>query len=254
MSLCRVLTFAGALVILSALPVMSAATLYDNFSVNKLNPAKWIGSWNSFGPGASMELQRKVSAGELMMTHRIVGGNTTNDGIHQAANQLLFKTPPITGVEMAITVTKAATVGCSADGDTTSANPARYFGALFSQGGNDVFAGFELFRLSTDPATKLRVVGSMSQDGDFIGTVDLGMATIGTPVAMRMIWDSTANRVDFQRGSNPIQSVTYVIDDSTPPITPFAVIESLGFVPNCTSANRPLADVAAKFDNVLVNP
>jgi hypothetical protein len=114
----------------------------------------------------------------------------------------------------------------------------------------DVFAGFELYRLSSDPK-QLRVVGSMTHAHvGSLGTVNLGTAAFGVPVTIRMTRDQGANRVDFQRGSDPM-SVSYAINDSAAPITPCAVIESLGFVANCTDLPRPYADVAARFDNIL---
>ena len=102
---------------------------------------------------------------------------------------------------------------------------------------------------SLSTGTDIRAIGSVSG----IGSVDLGPVAIGAKVTLRTSWDPANNRVDFQRDNEPIQTVTYDVDDSNIVSSPFVLMEAVGFVPNCT-VGTPTAVISALFDNVFINP
>ena len=119
---------------------------------------------------------------------------------------------------------------------------------LFQNGPVKAEASVGVVRLSTN--NQLRAVGGVTG----LGSVDLGPVTVGAPLTLRLSWDPANNRVDFQRNSEPVQSVTYTVDDSIPIQSPFVLMEAVGFVANCTVGPRPTGIVSALFDNVFINP
>lgn len=226
-------------------------TLYDDFAGPQIDPAKWSADQPLSGTGAGLELVRQISDAGLVLQHRVIGGQTDNIGSQSSSNRLRFKTP-YTAVQFTVTVMNATVAGCSVPTAPAADIEARSFSSFFSDGIGDV--GATILISQSSAGSGLTASGFLSGHGSFFGTVNLGPVDVATSVTLRMAWDKTNHKVDFQKDADTTQSIAYLLSDSSPPSIPFAGLEVVGFVGNCTDAARTFGDMTAQFGSVLVNP
>ena len=246
------LIVAGVVLLGPATIAHAQGTLYDDFSAPQLDPRKWRADQPLSGSGAGLELVRQISDGSLQLQHRVLGGQTDSTGTQASTNRLIFRTPYTAAVQFPVIVTNAAVAGCS----VVTAPPAdievRSFASFFNDRSGDV--GATILISQSSAGTGLKAAGFVSGHGSFFGTVDLGSVDVGAIVTLRMSWDRVNHKVDFQKDADPTQSITYTLDDTRPPTSPFAALEVAGFVGNCADGSQPFGDMTALIGNVLVNP
>ncbi len=96
--------------------VSQALTLYDDFNVKPINPAKWSGSEGSAGPAApNTESARKLAKQQLYITLTTWGRTDSNTGnAGSQSNRLGVTNPgPVTTIQADVTVKSAKVVGCA---------------------------------------------------------------------------------------------------------------------------------------------
>lgn len=253
------LALAGA-----ALAPAQAAEAYaswDNFTgAVELNPARW----------QSVDRILRVEGGALRFLQRDLGSQSNNTGSFNASWGTNLKNPHlITQMRAAVTVNNFGVTACTAN-PNGSVVQTRLVGTFFNAGPglatsrtNDVGATLRLVRnsTSTDAPGLLRVQGTVFQcttpecnGGEIgIGSVDLGTATIGETVVLKMEWEQAFKRFNFYRGTNPVMRVTYTADDSQVPFLALRAIGNRTSMANCLAGNRTDGFIDAKFDNVNVN-
>ncbi len=250
-----------------ALPTLAAENyiLWDNFNnATAINPDRW----------QTLERTRQVKDGVVRFVQRDIGTQAGDITATFASwNMNGDADDSVRQLRAVVTMTDYEVVGCTANTSYPTFVQARIFGEFFNAGGsapssrvNDVLATVRLYRssdMSGDPAANVKIEGVVAQctnadcqgnDGVVaIGTVDLGTTTLGTAETLRVEWEKDQKRFNFQRGSAPKQSVSYVLDDSQPPYQLVRLIGTRTQVASCLSGPRGVASVSAKFDNIAVN-
>jgi hypothetical protein len=258
--------------LLVASPGEAQLVLYDDFSVNKINPAKWFGGETNRGPMApNTEILRKVALGQAQLLLTSFGRTDTDTGTAGFAENRLNIPNPAAVVEMQATVTaKAATAqGCAANSTATRAR-ARIIGGFFNDGtspgpGNrtgDIIAGIQKVR---DSILGIRIEAFISRctAADCVTSTTLASHaftatwTSGVPDVLRMEWDQAASQFHFalnpETGAQETVSLSYAVSDANPPVVDFRNISILHTVASCTAGQRK-ASLTGLFDNVMVNP
>jgi hypothetical protein len=267
MSSIRAASASLALVLLLACAPLRAEpeplVLYDNFNGSALNPDRW---------GLLTDQARVLENKRLRLVGRAYSLADTNTGTsNTGVNSELADTATTASVKSLRAVVRVAAIrsdGCTAN-PAVSNTRARLVASLFNIGNpvagsqaGDVFAQIFLRRFSNsaDAPGVMRVGGSVDQCVDAacgtsvrIGSVDLGTADLGQAVRLSMQWDEPADRVVFQRDSDPAQPVTYAVSDAHAPGAPLKNLSVRFSVVNCTVTPRPTAFTDATFDDVFVN-
>jgi len=144
------------LVLLGFSGASQALTLYDDFNVKPINPAKWSGSEGSAGPTApNTESARKLAKQQLYITLTTWGRTDSNSGnAGTQSNRLGVTNPvPVTTIQADVTVKSAKVVGCAAN-TTSSRARAQVVGSFFNDGASlgagdrtgDILAGIQSVR------------------------------------------------------------------------------------------------------------
>lgn len=249
---------------LTALPAAAAEsyTLWDNFNnATAINPDRWTG----------LERTRQVKDGTARFTQRDIGTQAGDNTASWASWGLNVQDggSNVTQMRAVVTMNSYDVTGCSANSQFPTTVQARIIGEFFNAGGgtpgsriDDVGAVVRLQRASNsaDPANTVRVEGVVYRcttadcnTPASLGFVNLGTTTLGTAETLRVEWEPDQKRFNFQRGTNPKQSVSYTADDSQPPFQSFRQIGTRTQVASCLSGPRGEASVSARFDNFAVN-
>jgi hypothetical protein len=234
---------------------------YDNFTgTTRLDPARWM----------FPERSRVVKGGVLSMIQRDIGHQTADTGsLNTSFGTNVDNPSTITQLRASMTVNAYEMLACDSNGTETSIQ-ARLGGAFFNMGSaaptsriNDVLAFVRMSRSTASPDGEgvLRVTGDIFQctveDCNSatitLGSVDLGTVAVGQTLSVRVEWDQPRKRFSFYRGSDPVQRVSYVVDDSFAPFQDFKQLGTRTIVANCLSGPRAAGFVDAKFDNFSVN-
>lgn len=249
----------------AALAPAGAAEGYANWDLfdgaTEINPRLWLGT----------ERSRLIESGALRFVQRDLGGQADNSGqFNNSWGTNLQNPTAITQMQGVLTVNGFDVTGCAANPGNFSIVQARLVGQFFNAGPgvptsrvNDVGAVIRLRRDSNSPDAPglLRVQGTvfqcMTADCNFgtvgLGDVDLGTATIGQAVTLKMEWESASKRFNFYRDSSPVQRVTYTVGDSLAPFLSLRQIGTRTNMANCFSGPRTEGFMDAKFDNISVN-
>lgn len=277
----------GLATLWAAAPANAQAMLYDDFSGQSLDPAKWSGiqltttTGPSFGP--ALELERGIvgggeNKGTLNLSHRVVGSPLAG-GRTISRNRLQFFTSQVfQEVKFDVKVNSFDVAGCPAG--SSSRARADFSGGFFNdpnfpgpgQVGN-VHARIELFRdsASLDPPDLLTARGFLFRclDAPCFSSVDspvvvLGLIPLDTTATLRVAWDPANNKFDFQLNSDPVQSIGYsdpplsILDDSHPPKPLGLITNQIEARPEAANCAAPIgttfAEINAFFDNVFVTP
>ena len=234
----------------SVASVFAQGILFDDFSLPFIRGDRWKTDQPESGDGSGLETLRLVSNGALLLVHRVAGGQLLDLGSHISAARLYFNPSTVRALKFDVTVLSMTATGCSVPGSNFTDVEARMWTQLFRNGALEVQASVGVVR--TSMANEMRAIGGVNGLG--LSGVDLGPVAVGTPLTLRLSWDPANNRVDFQRNNDPVQSVTYTVDDSMSISSPFVLMEAVGFVANCTVGARPSGVVSALFDNVFITP
>jgi hypothetical protein len=234
---------------------------YDNFDgATRLDPGRWL-----FG-----DRQRLIKGAALSMIQRDHGMQVGDSGtLNQSWGHDVDDPEAITQMRASLTVNDFLATGCAGNPAPTMVQ-ARLAGAFFNVGTTaptsrvgDVVGVVRLYRNSnsSDGAGVMKVQGIVVQcttadcnyDQAELGQVDLGTASVGETLSLRMEWDASRNRFSFYRGSDPVQRVTYAVGDAQPPFLPLRQLGTRTNLANCLSGPRTEAFIDAKFDNFAVN-
>ena len=259
----------GALLVVAAASMISilpaaAAESYANWDTfdgaTQLDAKRWVG----------MERTRQIESGAMRVIQRDLGNQSGNGGVLNSSwDSNLANPAAITQMRAAMTVDDFDVAPCGAN-PTPSTVESRLVGLYFNAGPglptsviNDVGAKIRLVRYSNsaDAAGVLRIEGVVFQctvadcnSNDIVlGSTDLGTATLGETVTLKMEWEPANNRFNFYRGSDPVKRVKYTANDSQAPYYPFRGVGTRTSLANCLSGNRAEGFISAKFDKVSVN-
>lgn len=244
--------------------------LYDNFNSNFINPNKWFGRTGGAGAGLqTLDEVRFIILGNLNLLTRTYANATTDDGDSYNNQGLGFIDPSsITAIKTSIRVVGYELKGCS-NGDTTSRVRARIHGNFFNADVpipgspmNDVVANISLIRQieTTDSPSTLQVIANIARcldssclQFDSLNETNLGTASVGQKVTLRLELDKNNHQFIVQRDSRPEILIPYYVSDSSSPGAQSKRLEVGSWMANCTAQPRPTGFMSAFFDNVYVN-
>jgi hypothetical protein len=250
----------ASLLVATAAQAAESYTLWDNFNnQTAVDASKW----------QNLERTRILKDGVARFAQRDIGTQSEDSGASYFSWGMNLRNPSVVRQMRAIvTMTDYTTVGCTNNATSTFVQ-ARMIGEFFSSETNaptsrinDVGATVRLYRssFSTDGAGVVRIEGVVYKctttdcnTAASLGSVDLGTTTLNTAETLRVEWEPDLNRFNFQRGTNPSQSITYVESDARPPFSEFRQIGTRTQVATCFSGPRGEAMVGAKFENFAVN-
>jgi len=238
-----------------AAPARAQQILYDDFTAPLLDGGKWTGrQFNSGGgKGSSLEIERSVANGRLLMRARVVG-REAGEGDRSSETALLFRRAgALDEISFSVAVRDLQVAGC-ASGSAAFAG-ARGAYAFFNDGEGDVTAIIEVRASSSWAASNmLEVVGTLVRrgaDGDTVlGSIPLGSALVGQRVKLRVKWARALSEVKFQKDSDPVASIPYtnaVVGAADPDR------KYLGVFGAAAACGESSAAAVALFNNVRVN-
>lgn len=252
--------------------------VYDDFSLARINPEKWMGSESTLGAGASSnEIFRGIVAvtGEAKMLLRATGATSSDSGSLFAGNRLRVGHPKLTAgtpiiqvIEAQVNVIDASVDACPGNTGVASRVRAQIAGAFFNDGTGTNQAGN---RTGDVTAGVQKVIDSNfgNRVEAFINRcIDAGCATASlgstgftrswvtnSPDVMRITWVPGENKFQFTvNGPEGDETVTlgYVVADAAKPKRIFhELIESFTLA-NCTAgAVEGFMDL--RIDNVRLD-
>jgi hypothetical protein len=254
-------TLALGIASLTPAHALEGYTFWDNFDgAAAISPALWQGR----------ERSRMIEGGALRMIQRDLGSQHSDAGLFSTSWSTQLRNPAAIGqLRATVTVSDFQVSGCAGN-PTPSTVQARLMGFFFNAGPgvptsrvNDVGAliRFKRDSNSADAAGLLRVEGVVVQctttdcnyDATLLGSVDLGIATVGQAAVLKLEWDAPNKRFNFLRDSNPVQRISYSASDALPPSTAYRDLSTRMNLANCLAGARTEGYMDAKFDNVYVN-
>lgn len=252
---------AVALMACTSAQALEPFALYDNFSVEPLNPARW----------SDPQRLRFIDNGALALGQHSTGLTTSDSGFTSVNfNENLTNPAAVIALKAKITVTELEVYACAAN-PALGQSRARIVGGFFNIGApvpgsqvGDVIAQVRIIRLSnsTDPAGVLQVQGRVdvctntdcSTSNPIGSVVNLGTVNIGVPTTVQMQWDKPAKRFKFSRDSAAFSGkVVYAQTDASAPSVPFKQLSTRLDLPSCQSGPAVNGLVMARFDNISVN-
>jgi hypothetical protein len=259
------------LVLFGFLGVSRALTLYDDFNVKPINPAKWSGSEGTAGPAApNTESARKLAKQQLYITLTSWGRTDSNTGsAGTQSNRLGVTNPvPVTTIQADVTVKSAKVVGCAANTTSTRAR-AQVVGGFFNDGTStgagdrtgDILSGIQSVR---DSLLGDRIEGFISRCTNAsctnIATISSVTFTAswvqGVANTLSVQWDKPNKRFNFTLNNGSEQhGLTYTFSDANGPVVDFKQLAAGNSAASCTGpAPRTYATMKALFDNVMLDP
>jgi hypothetical protein len=214
---------------------------------------------------------REALLGHLRLAVKGYGGPLLDGGVTVADSGLQLRSPEaIDGIRFRFVVKSFGNRACPNDDDPETPDPAAAQSQLLAQAAFrsvgpldpvDVIAYFLVERRSDDtdiPATRLRVIGFLSQGESFFGNVDLGTVRLGEPAMATLKWDPAEQVIVWRIVRTVTTPYTQEAMSDPFPITGPAIDPSKSllvrtFAPNCSSA-RGFAAMEALIDTVWVNP
>jgi hypothetical protein len=260
------------LVLLGFSGVSQALTLYDDFNVKPINPAKWSGTEDSAGPAApNTESARKLAKQQLYITLTTWGRTDSNSGnAGNQGNRLSVTNPiPVTTIQADVTVKSAKVVGCAAN-TTSSRARAQVLGRFFNDGTSpgpgdrtgDILAGMQSQRDSLTGDQILAFINRCTNANCTTFTTSSSVVFAGSWVqgvanTMSVHWDKPNKQFIYTLnpgGSQEQHVLTYTFSDANGPVVDFKQVAAKNSAASCTAPPRANAIMKALFDNVMLNP
>jgi hypothetical protein len=246
----------------------SQLALYDNFKSNRIDPSKWIGTFDN---PDQLEVVRQVVGEEedrrLQLSETAYSATTDDVGSSGSIFGLQFPMPTaITEVSYTLVVKHAVAVGCTSNSQPALSGPefrGRFFNTESSPTSSlgDVEVGIGPLRVSTDAGSAMQAGFHYERcDDDFCGTRTtlgygvLGSVELGTTNTFHIKWDQPNHRFIFQLNNQPPVFSPYTVSDSAPAKGAFKAIDLAEIVPHCTTTPRPFTSTDAFLSTVYVNP
>ena len=258
----------AGIVLLSALAVgaqISAPApkfvLYDDFSGQFLNTAKWSPSSSCFANGdLQLECVREIQNKKLRLALRNFGARDSNSGFQFGTQRLFFANPAsITSIRADITYRESSEIGCP-DNSSGFGAGASINGNFFNVGsGNpndDLGAHLAFGHTLSDPPGQVTVFGQLSQGFNFFAFFFFGTTRVGSPVRAVLSWDQPNHQflvsvTDLATGQVIGCAMPYSVPDATAAAAPYRSFDISTFPNNCI-ANQTAVYMDALYDNVFV--
>ena len=247
--------------------------LYDDFSTKRIDSGRWFGQESaSGGPGGLELVRRRNRHGQLVMMHRVSGGDESSSGRHISRNRLRMpREQRVMGMHFDVMVKRVKLSGCEVEGASASAVKARGAMFLFNDGSStsssnatgDVGAVVEAYQSVNSAATpnefrlrgfvfrcRTRSCGSTST----VGSVDLGTVQRYDFVTLGMQWHPETDEVTFWKNDEERHAVSYDMNDDERSVFSNQRLEVRVEGANCEEGERPYAEMRAIFDNVFIQP
>ena len=258
------------IVLLGFFGVSQALTLYDDFNVKPINPAKWSGSEGSAGPAApNTETARKLAGKQLSISLTLWGRTDSNTGnAGNQSNRLAVTNPvPVTTIQADVTVKSAKVVGCAANTTSTRAR-AQVLGAFFNDGTStgagdrtgDIIAGTQSVR---DSLLGDRIEGFITRCTNAGCTIITNPASVtfiaswvqGVANTLSVQWDKPNKQFIYILNGSEQHNLTYTFTDTNGPVVDFKQVAANNSAASCLGpAPRASAIMKALFDNVMLTP
>lgn len=273
----KAITVALLLIVPLLLPgfvgVGQALTLYDDFNVKPINPAKWTGSEGSAGAAApNTESARKIAGQQLEIDLTLWGRTDSNTGnAGNQSNRLAVTDPvPVTTIQADVTVKSAKVVGCAANTTSTRAR-ATVQGGFFNDGTSpgagdrtgDIIASFQAHRDTITGDQLAAFITRCTNANCSTFAVPASFTFIaswvqGVANTMSVQWDKPNKQFIYTLnpgGSQEQHILTYTFSDTNAPIVNFKQLAANNSAASCLGpAPRARAVMKALFDNVMLNP
>jgi hypothetical protein len=250
--------------------VSRALTLYDDFNVKPIDPAKWSGSEGSAGPAApNTETARKIAKQQLSISLTTWGRTDSNTGNGGSESTRLGVTNPVpvTTIQADVTVKSTKVVGCAANTTSTRAR-AQVLGGFFNDGTSpgpgdrtgDILAGIQSVR---DSLLGDRIEAFITRCTNANCTTFTNPASVtfiaswvqGVADTMSVEWDKPNKRFNYTLNGSEQHGLTYTFTDTNGPVVDFKQVAANNSAASCTGpAPRAYATMKALFDNVMLNP
>jgi hypothetical protein len=247
-------------------PAAAQMVLYEDWAAERIDPARW--RVFSLGDSSSVyEVERLITNGQLHHLLRVYGGTQDDLGTHTGTNAVGVTQGGFTAVQWDTAVHGYLLQGCPTPGAQPSALQVDLRMQLFNDGSRQgpddatghVDARVRLVRRSdsVDPPEVVPAIGLVTRCNvpdcstrDVLGEVGLGPVLVGQPNTFRIFWDTFHSRIEFQKNADPLVLVPY----SVPVVTTLSARtwQVVGIGANCTASPRPVVEVSATLDNILV--
>ncbi|HKW35362.1 MAG TPA: hypothetical protein VJN92_20280 [Candidatus Acidoferrum sp.] len=261
----------GALAL--ALPLFGQAqlVLYDDFSLPRIDPSKWIGLDGDFT--SVRDAVRRVAqdesgsgAGFLHLFNNSYAFANSDSGGTGGVFGLGFPNPEsLTDLSFTVMVKRMVAIGCDTN-SSPSIGSVEFRGRFFnteisptSQLG-DVESVIGPSRVSTDTGTQFTIVAFYQRCDDANcgarTTLDLkvlGSVNPGEASTLRIKWDRPNHQFVYQLNQQPQVISPYTVSDVSAAVGQGKGIDITHVVANCTTTPRPVVTTEAYFSNIYTN-
>ena len=243
--------------------------VYEDWtSAPTMRPDRWLAIDNG-----ALDVTRHVKGHALVMHSRREGGTASDVGFAGARHRLVFSNPTaIDRIGVIVDVERLAASACA----TNPGQPSLGYTAITlnrfndGSGGPGNMTGDHLLSVnayrdtnSTDSDGVLRFRGVILRCIDAVcsnafsipgGVVDLPTtAQVGTPFALRVVWDSANNQIFVGAGDDPDVAIPYPAQVNQQAAGgPFADIRTQLVAANCTSG-QTVTDTTLAVHDVFTN-
>ena len=242
---------------------------YDNFREPAIDPTRWVGI------GADLNVRdaiRVVQGKSLKLANRAYADTLSDTGDAGGVFGLAFWSFDLTGVQFRVAAQKLDVTDCSLSraSETTRAGAGfrgRFFSTVAKSPGDltgdvEVVIGIGKTGGPTSGLNErpLRVTAFYQRCDDTtcgarttLAFHELGPIGLGDATILTVRWDQANHQFIFKRDLIFRVVSPYTVSDSHPASLRGGIITLDRVVANCTTLPRPMVDVVATFDNVLVN-
>ncbi len=243
--------------------------VYDDFSEDVIDPARWFGGLVTGGPiRPSADVNRRLKGGKLLLAMTQWGANTSDVGAGSGRNTLSLKNAPvIVGMEANIAMTRAEVEACPAN-PFVAQSRARMLASFFNNGSStgpgdatgDIVANIETV-LDAAEGHVIRAVMFRCSDPSCVVGDSVVISPFTTkwkfrrPHAVRVVWDSANTKFVYtvrpKTGADETLEIPYAYDDSRPPGRGVALLQARLNPPDC-NGSRKHATIEFTVDYVSV--
>lgn len=243
--------------------------LYDKFDKKHLDPNKWYGEQRATGGPGGLEILRRANRKhQLVMRHRVSGGDQSDTGRHISRNRLLITgDTPVSGMQFDTRINHLKLGACASPDASKAAAKSRGVMFLFNDGSStgdndargDIGAVIEISHdtMSLAPRHEYLVKGFLFRceskgcgTSSIVDTVDLGTVQRREVVSLGMEWQEAINTVSFWKNDQE-SDLSYSFSPAGESVLMNNRLEVRVEGANCT-VGESFATMKTIFDNVEV--
>jgi hypothetical protein len=254
---------------ISPVQALEPLVTYDSFGQPAIDPTRWVGI------GADLNVRdaiRVVEGKSLKLANRAYADTLADTGEAGGVFGLAFWSFDVTSAQFTVAATKLDVTDCSLSraSETTRAGAGfrgRFFSTVAKSPGDrtgDVEAVISISKVggpNSGPNERpLRVTAFYGRCDDatcgastVLAFHELGPIGLGDATILTIRWDQANHQFIFKRDLIFRVVSPYTVSDSNPASLRGGILTLDRAVANCTTLPRPMVDVVATFDNVLVN-